>query len=347
MDEEMRLLIVGSALPGAIELYYLHYMKNLGVNVELIDIHGIFFKYYHKNTYHKIIFRLGISSIFYKLNSKLLAIVEEMKPTHILVFKGMEVFPSTLMQFKSKGIKLSNYNPDNPYIFSGKGSGNSNISRSISLYDLHFTYSKTIEQRLQKHVDSKVAYLPFGFDIEKKTIENCRLQPEILKACFLGNPDSTRASFLIELGEAGVKLDVYGNNWQKFVQHPNIRAFRSVYGEELWKVLYRYRIQLNIMRVHNLDSHNMRTFEIPAIGGIQVAPDTPEHRTFFQEGKEIFLYKQVGDCAEIIRRLLSLPQSEAEIIRQSARIRCEQAGYSYQYRSKYALNELKKLKNIY
>ena len=42
------------------------------------------------------------------------------------------------------------------------------------------------------------------------------------------------------------------------------------------------------MRIHNPDSHNMRSFEVPGVGGIMVAPDTKEHRIFFEVGKEIF-----------------------------------------------------------
>jgi hypothetical protein len=75
----------------------------------------------------------------------------------------MEIFPESLQWAKQKGIKLVSFNPDNPFIFTGKGSGNSNVTQSIPLYDLHFTYNHEIEQQLREKYRSKIAYLPFGF----------------------------------------------------------------------------------------------------------------------------------------------------------------------------------------
>jgi spore maturation protein CgeB len=89
------------------------------------------------------------------------------------------------------------------------------------------------------------------------------------------------------------------------------------------------------MRLHNPDSHNMRSFEIPAVGGIQLAPDTPDHREYFQEGKEIFLFRDTEDCVTRIRQLLAFSSAEALKIRQQARKRCLDSGYSYEARSEF------------
>ncbi|HEX4374030.1 MAG TPA: glycosyltransferase, partial [Puia sp.] len=159
-------------------------------------------------------------------------------------------------------------------------------------------------------------------------------QPEILKVCFLGNPDNERAAFLAELLNKEIKIDLYGNDWRKFIDHPNASVFPPVYGDEFWKTLHRYRVQLNLMRVHNLNSHNMRSFEIPSVGGIMIAPDTPEHRIFFEDGKEIFLFKNSEECAEKINYVMNLPAGEADKIRSNARHRSITSGYSYKDRAK-------------
>ena len=57
-----------------------------------------------------------------------------------------------------------------------------------------------------------------------------------------------------------------------------------VESSDFWKVLRKYRVQLNLMRPHNLDSHNMRSIEVPAVGGIGLFPDTPDHERFFEKG---------------------------------------------------------------
>ena len=85
----------------------------------------------------------------------------------------MEITPDSLEWAKKKKIKLVNYNPDNPFIFSGRGSGNSNVTNSISLYDLHFTYNLSVKEKLEKEFQSKDCFLPFGFDLDDQLFEIC------------------------------------------------------------------------------------------------------------------------------------------------------------------------------
>ncbi|HLY70249.1 MAG TPA: glycosyltransferase, partial [Puia sp.] len=106
------------------------------------------------------------------------------------------------------------------------------------------------------------------------------------------------------------------------------------YGDEFWKTLRRYRVQLNLMRIHNINSYNMRSFEIPAVGGIMIAPDTPEHRMFFENGKEAIFFKNSGECLEKINCVLDLTTDDANQIRNNARHRSISSGYSYKDRAK-------------
>ncbi len=97
------------------------------------------------------------------------------------------------------------------------------------------------------------------------------------------------------------------------------------------------------MRVHNEDSHNMRTFETPGVGGIMLAPDTTEHRMFFEEGKEAFLFKEVNDCIEKIKKIMNLSYDNAMKVREAARSRSLNSGYDYRSRTEQALRALKNL----
>ena len=318
----------------SIEKIYLKYLSGLGIETELFAAQNFFFQYYNKNIINKIFFRTGFSSIYKKINALLLEKAKQYKPDIIWIFKGMEIFPGTIDQLKLSGIKIANYNPDNPFIFSGRGSGNQNVKDAIGKYDLHFVYDKTVQKKIEEEYSIKTAYLPFGFELSESLYNECISQPEIIKVCFLGNPDNERAAFLSELLNKEIKIDLYGNDWGKFIDHPNASIFPPVYGDEFWKTLHRYRVQLNLMRVHNLNSHNMRSFEIPAVGGIMIAPDTSEHRMFFEDGKEIFLFKNSGECAEKINYVMSLPASEADKIRHNARNRSINSAYSYKDRSK-------------
>ena len=145
--------------------------------------------------------------------------VENFKPETILVFKGMEIFPETLLHFKNKNIKLVNYNPDNPFIFTGKGSGNSNITSSIKLFDLYITYDNDIQMRLFE-IGVNSAILPFGYELPIEDFEQSQKVSEIKKICFIGNPDPDRANFIRNLSEGftNYNMEIIGTNFLPKIQ---------------------------------------------------------------------------------------------------------------------------------
>lgn len=325
----MKVLIVGSTEVYAIERFYAKHLVNSGVEVEIFAAQSLFYRYYNKRLLNKLIFKAGLSPIYASINKRFIETVEFFKPDIVWVFKGMEIQPSSLEQVRKLGVKLANYNPDNPFLFSGKGSGNSWITSSIPLYDLHLTYNSAIREQLITKTGSEVEYLPFGFELDANDLQHTDTETEVLRVCFLGNPDQNRAKFITQLAEANIPVDVYGHGWNSFVNHSNCHCFHAVYGLEFWKVLKKYRVQLNLMRIHNPDSHNMRSFEIPAVGGIMVAPRTPEHLSFFIDREEALFFSTNHEAVEIIHHLLLMPLPDALAIRNAARNRSLGSGYSY------------------
>ncbi|MBN9379456.1 MAG: glycosyltransferase family 1 protein [Chitinophagaceae bacterium] len=329
----MKILVVGSDKIEALENSYVQYIREMGAEVAVFPAQTQFHAYYNKSILNKLTYRLGISGVLRRINQQLKERIGALTPDVIWVFKGMEVFPSTLYWAKERGIRLANYNPDNPFLFSGRGSGNKNVTNSIGLFDLHFTYNQGVKEEFERRFSMPVADLPFGFDIPEAVYQQAVSEKEVLKLCFLGNPDEIRASFITKMAESGLPIDVYGNNWKRFLRHENIQIFDSVYGVDFWKVLRRYRVQLNLMRPHNPDSHNMRTFEVPGIGGIMLAPLTKEHALFFEADKEVFFYRSLPEAADKARQLIDMSHEEAEVIRAAARERSLESGYSYRDRS--------------
>ncbi len=337
----MRLMIVGSDRIYAIENFYVKYLREQGVEVFHFPAQSIFYDYYQAGILNKLFYRAGLSGILKKINRLFLQAVENFKPDVIWVFKGMEIFPGSLEKVKEQAVKLVNFNGDSPFVFSGAGSGNSNITKSTWLYDLHFTYNESIKQEMENRFGIPTEILPFGFDIDEETFQLCCALPEVNRVCFMGNPDVFRGEFLQQLAERNVPLDLYGNDWERFVKHPGVQIFGPLYAAEGWKVLRKYRVQLNLMRPHNPESHNMRTFELGGVGAIQLAQDTPDHRSNFTAGEEIFLFTDVKDCHTKLQELLAMDAPAAKIIREKARKRSFDSGYYYQARAQHALQKIK------
>jgi spore maturation protein CgeB len=216
----------------------------------------------------------------------------------------MEVLPATLKILKEKGIKLLNYNPDNPFIFTGRGSGNKNVSKSINLYDWYLSYDRSIVQQL-KAMKVHADLFPFAIDYDKKNIPPTN-RLSISRLAFIGNPDQERVLFLNQLAALGVPLDVYGHNWNRNKLHATIKLFDALSRADYKKLAPQYKAVLNLMRIHNVDSHNMRSFEIPAFGGVQLASRSTDHVAFFEEGKEVFLFSNAVEAAQQWSTILSL-----------------------------------------
>jgi len=328
----MKLLLAGSDEPWSIERHFVKYLRIEGIPVETVPLQSHFYRYYNRSVVNKLLYRSGLSGIQARLDKEFRSAVEQLNPDVIWVFKGMEITPESLKWAAARGIRLVNYNPDNPFIFTGKGSGNKNVRTSIGLYDLHFTYDRDIQEKIKTEYGIRCLLLPFGFELSEEHYLAAAGEKEVVRACFLGNPDQQRVIALSEIADA-VPIDVYGEGWNKFLNHNNIIIHPPVYGEEFWKVLRKYRAQLNLMRIHNPLSHNMRSFEIPGVGGIGVFPRTRDHSQYFNDGSEVFLYEGVRECREVLSEVLNMTEEEAGRIRVSARKKSLDAGYSYHGRT--------------
>ena len=146
------------------------------------------------------------------------------------------------------------------------------------------------------------------------------------------------------LADNKIPIDVYGHGWDKFLTPSEyLTLFDAVYGDACWEKIRAYRLQLNLFRPHNIGSHNMRTFEVPAVGGVMLAPDSEEHRTFFQVGEEIFVFDNDEDLIRKTKKILSMPDGKIAEVRQKAKQRSIVDNYSYEGRAKSVVEELKKL----
>src|SRR5579871_5806201 len=236
-----KILLVGSDKIYAIENFYTKHLAEHGASVVRFAAQSIFYDHYNSSILNRVTFKLGVSFIYRTINRLVMEHVEETKPDVVWIFKGMEIFPETLKKIRERKIILVNYNPDNPFLFSGKGSGNRNISDSIPLYDLHFTYNREIQEQLHT-LKLRTSYLPFGYEVPDALMAELQSIDERKEMCFIGNPDNERAAFIIELLNAGVKIDLVGNFWPRFVSHPNATAFPPAYGDDQWRVLRKYRV---------------------------------------------------------------------------------------------------------
>jgi spore maturation protein CgeB len=305
---------------------------------------------------YKLMYRFFPILVIRKMDRLFVKQVERFNPTVILIFKGMEISKQSLIRIKSKGIKLVNYNFDHPFDFFSRGTGNRFVREAIPYYDLHISYSKRISKELDTQFKVRTAQIPFGFHLTAEQYEFVIAagDDEINRACFVGNPDQLREKAIMDLLDNGIPIDLYGFGWDRIFTQPNSlltihmpRKQGSFWSDplEFWKVLRRYSVQLNFFRPHNEGSHNLRTFEVPAVGGILLTPASQEQAKFFVPGEEIFFYTDQMSLLQQCQKLLQADSETTHQIRSIARIKSVEKDYSYQRRTRDILVLLNKTIN--
>ena len=117
---------------------------------------------------------------------------------------------------------------------------------------------------------------------------------------------------------------------------------KEVYLQDQAVVLNAAKISLNILRIQNKGSHNMRTFEVPACGTFVLSERSPEIEEFFKKDEEIVFFSTPQELKDKALYYLK-HRGERERIARAGYERCISSGYSYTDRAKAILKTFERL----
>ncbi len=84
--------------------------------------------------------------------------------------------------------------------------------------------------------------------------------------------------------------------------------------ETLRSVVPASKINLGLVRQANRDGHVMRSFEVPAMGGLLLAEDTEEHRDLFGiEGETVLYFSDYEEAVAQAKWLLARPDERRRL----------------------------------
>jgi len=165
--------------------------------------------------------------------------------------------------------------------------------------------------------------------------------PKIYDVTFVGQPHSNRRQIVERIRESGIKVECWGNGWPngRVTQEEMIRIFSQskinlnptkISGKLNLKALARIFVKkenravklenpinwLNNLKsfINSLQSQiKGRNFEIPGCGGFLLTGEADNLRDYYQDGKEVVIYKSTGDLIEKIKYYLE-HDKEREVI---------------------------------
>ncbi len=251
------------------------------------------------------------------------------RPDLILVLKGAQLSAGTVAHLRTTtGAPVVNYYPDDP--FSNVRSNRLTYGPgTLSSYDVCFTFARHLMPAYRAVGARCIEYLPFARDPSLHA-PAAEVPPPDFEIVFVGNLDEERVGWLEAVADHSIVF--FGEHTREALKprSPLRRAtfMPGVYGAEFARAIRRGAIALNVMRLQNSKSHNMRSFESPACAAFTMSQRTPELVQLFRENEEIVCFGSRDELRDQVRRWLAAPPAGRDAIAQAGFRRVEHDTYT-------------------
>ena len=312
----MRILLVGQFETQAIERSYATALANLGASVEPFDWPGAGAPRARRELVKRPILAGLWPRIARRANRELVAVADAGYDV-IFVVKGLFVDRSTVDALRRPGRAVVCFNPDNPwnrspasYSYAGH--------EAMPAWDAYLIWSSFLVSRLYCAGCRRVEVLPFGWDPDANPYQATEPGAETREIVFAGGWSLHREQWIRQISDLPVTL--YGSRWAEVVEPLGDTALRVEatvpYRQEYAKETAGAKIALNILDPHNCPGTNMRSFEIPGVGGVACSTWTEDVEGFFPEGA-VRTFRTEEQLREQVADLRGNADARAEIRRRS------------------------------
>jgi spore maturation protein CgeB len=320
--KDKKILIIGSPESYTLEKMYYRAFKKLGTNVSFFNATKV-----NNSVQNKFIEKFFYKVHYFFIRKKLNKFFLNKKFDLVIFFKGLYLNKFFLLNLKKKSpnTKFINIYPDDPFQINKKNISNKNILDSLSEFNFFFIWSKKILKKLKKKFNNEIFfYLPFGYDefLHIKTKINKKYENKIN---FVGSHDFHRDRMLGEIDKKD--LIIFGNNWKD--------KFQPIFGKKLSTIIGSSLASINILRKQNITSHNMRTFEVPAMGGLLLTTRSKEQQFYFKDGIDCLMYSSLN---ELKNKIKFIKKNKKKILDIKKNAYKKSKIHSYTNRSKFILN---------
>lgn len=213
---------------------------------------------------------------------------------------------------------LLNIYTDSPMVFPGPY--DRRLWGALRVYDTVLTFGQNLTPIFYQLGAKRVEWLPFAYDPDFHQPRQLGQEDAALfraPVAYIGAYGPLQAQWLTPLVPLG--LTIWGVHWHHLPYGHPLRACWQQsrgYGEEMWKPIVGAGVVFNLVRAEHGCSHSMKTFEIPACGGMMITNRSHEQLLFFKEGKDAVFFDGQEEALDKVRFYIA-HEAERERIRQS------------------------------
>lgn len=264
-----------------------------------------------------------------EFNAAVLRVARSILPELVVVAKGTNLLPDTIVALKAKGAYVTMFYPDTSFVCEGPL-----IPQCLPFYDWIFT-SKSfgVSDLKDKFGIERCELLHHGFDSDVHrpfALRPREQEPLSNDVSFIGTWSKKKESILARLAAEIPNVDfrIWGNYWYRSESEV---LNGIVQGTEVMGDAYALAVQCSKVNIALLtsgrpgapsgDKVTARTFQIPACGGFMLHERTEEVGQFFREGEEVACFGDPTELVAKVRYYLS-HEEEREAIRMAGYHRC-------------------------
>lgn len=334
-----RILVVGSLAKGALEHSYIAAAKDLGHQVESFDPAREQHVYVKGGKIgRKLHAFLPVEQWVRKMNRNLVVKARAYQPDVLLLFTNARILPGTLacIQTILPKLKLVWIWPDTPLNLEQQNFING------KLVDLTATYSEASMRAFRKLDFFNVHWVPLAADPFMHGTETIPSE-FVTDIGFVGGwrPERERVMAILCDAFPGLNIAIHGPYWNREAKHPGVKQrikSEGLYEKGLAEFFNSTRININIIDDTNFPAANMRFFEVPVAGGLQLSSSCPEQENIFLDKRDIVYFKDEAKIVEEVKWVMDHPAEAAAIRRAASTLVLK--GHCYKHRLEYILKQL-------
>ena len=305
----MKITLFGSKDFDSLEYHLNDSFTFLDHTVEHIDIKDVLSIPYRYNYWARKLSTKYDEFLFNKVAEKIIKSEPELvvctyRFTHPLCIKKVkEALPN---------VKIVHINPDALTTFEQQ-------QIFASPYDAYFTKDPFIVDFMKNKMELNTFYLPEAFNprVHKMPIiERIVKEKEInIDVVAFGTMYPYRENIISKLLNAGIDISLFGTPDRRFSKPEIQKKFKDEFitGDRKANIIYGSKIVFNNFHYAEVESANVKFFEIAGIGGFQICDYKPVLKEYSIIPVEEFTYKSIGEAIELIKFYLEKPELRHEL----------------------------------
>lgn len=182
-----------------------------------------------------------------------------------------------------------------------------------SPYDAYFTKDHYMVDFMKNKMGLNTFYLPEAFNPRVHKMpdvgRNDHEKKIDIDVVAFGTMYPYRANMIEQLIKEGIKVDLFGTPDRRFAKPEITKNFRNEFitGERKAEVLYGSKIVFNNFHYAEIQSANVKFFEIAGIGGFQLCDYKEVLSEYSAIPVEQFTYKSIGEAIDLINYYIDKP----------------------------------------